>query len=410
VPYCGCVIRDDPGFGVKKTASFLRWTLLITLATLTVWLSVRIVYQTPDRLTAVVPLATLVPALVVLVRRDWHIVGWLLLATAVINAAQFAETVPMLSSQWQAWLYGILNVAFWAVMATLVAVFPDGLGRQLGAARVGDRAIVISVWIMTLISALTSEVEASGWNGSASPPRYDNPIGLRWIPVEMGTALTAMSIIAFILATATLVVRTRSATGAVRQQHIWVLFPFAVLVFGVPVAILVTELRGGEAGGEWLIAVVGYIAIPICFGVAMTRYRLYDIGKIISRTVTYGIVVIVLGATYFGLVALITSLLPSQNAFAVAGSTLAVAALFNPIRRRIQRTVDKRFNRSSYEAEAIFAHFAARLQESLSIEELADVWNQTVAEAFQPEAAGVWLSEPHQQRKALPHDPPIGRR
>lgn len=377
---------------MTRAALLVRWLILIALTALTIWLSVRIVIGPTDRWNWIIPVATLIPAWVVLLRRDWHVVGWLLLVVAAVQGAQFVEVAgsPVLSPEWLGWIYGVLNVGFWAAMAALVAVFPDGIRNQEGGPRLMDRVIVNSAWLATTLSAFTAEVQATGWSEPTDPPLYDNPLGFGFFSIEASAVLTVVAIVLFIAATVTLVVRTRRATGAVRQQYRWVLFPFAVLIVGVPIAITITQLRG-EAGGEWLIAIVGYIGIPICFGVAMTRYRLYDIGKIISRTVTYAVVVALLGATYFGLVTLITSLVPSQNALAVAGSTLAVATLFNPVRKRIQLNVDRRFNRSGYRAETVSDEFALKLQETLTTEEIVETLTATVGDALHPASAGVWV-------------------
>lgn len=401
----GCKVES--GLGMTRAVLLIRWIVLVAVSVLTVWLSLRILVGPQDPWNWIIPVATLVPAWIVLLRRDWHVVGWLLLVVSAVQGAQFVEVgaVSILSPQWIGWIYTVLNVGFWAAMAALVAVFPDGIRRQEGGPRVIDRVIVNTAWVATALSAFTVEVQAAGWEGPTDPPLYESPLGFGFLPLEAGFALTVVALLAFIAATVTLVVRTRRATGAVRQQHRWVLFPFAILIVGVPIAITITELRG-EPGGEWIIALLGYIAIPICFGVAMTRYRLYDIGKIISRTVTYAVVVVVLGATYFGLVTLITSLLPSQNALAVAGSTLAVAALFNPIRKRIQHAVDRRFNRSAFQAEAVTEELTARLRESLSAEELVEVWNQTVDDIFHPDASGVWLNETYTTPATSPSSRP----
>lgn len=379
--------------GMTRAVLMIRWALLVAVTVFTIWLSARILFSSVDPWNWIIPVATLLPAWIVLLRRDWHAVGWLLLVVSAIQAAQFVEVdvVSLLPPAWLAWVYTVLNVAFWSAMAVLVAVFPDGVGHQEGGPRVADRVIVHSTWVMTVFSALLVEVQATGWSGETDPPLYDNPLGFGFIPSDAGIVLTFASILAFIAATVTLVVRTRRATGAVRQQFRWVLFPFSVLIFGVPIAITITEFRG-DPGGEWVIALLGYIAIPICFGVAMTRYRLYDIGKIVSRTITYTMVLVVLGALYFGTITLVTTLLPTRNSLAVAGATLAAAALFNPLRQRIQLSVDRRFNRSAYQAEIISDEFAAKLRESLTIDELTRLWTSAVIDHLQPATSGVWLS------------------
>jgi hypothetical protein len=124
--------------------------------------------------------------------------------------------------------------------------------------------------------------------------------------------------------------------------------------------------------------------------IAITRYRLYEIDRIISRTVSYAIVVGVLAAIFFGVVTAVTALLPTQNALAVAGSTLAVAALFNPIRVRVSNRVDRRFNRSHYEAQRVIDSFAATLQDEPDLENLVERLERVVIETMGPALVGTW--------------------
>jgi hypothetical protein len=105
------------------------------------------------------------------------------------------------------------------------------------------------------------------------------------------------------------------------------------------------------------------------------------------------VVVAVLAAAFFALVTLITVLLPAQDSLAVAASTLAVSAIFNPVRKRVQNTVDRRFNRSAYEAENISESFSSRLRESLTTTQIINEWQETVNQSLQPEASGIWIKE-----------------
>lgn len=129
---------------------------------------------------------------------------------------------------------------------------------------------------------------------------------------------------------------------------------------------------------------------PIAILIAITRYRLYEIDRIISRTVSYAIVVGLLAAIFFGVVAAVTALLPTQNALAVAGSTLVVAALFNPVRLRVQQWVDRRFNRSHYEAQSVIDSFAATLQDEPDLENLVERLEKVVIETMGPALIGTW--------------------
>lgn len=141
-----------------------------------------------------------------------------------------------------------------------------------------------------------------------------------------------------------------------------------------------------------LVLFVPLTILPVAISLAIVRYRLYEIDRLISRTISYLIIVVMLGGVYtFGAVWLPTRLLGEQGPIFVAASTLAVAALFNPLRKRIQRFVDRRFNRSGYQAEIISQQFALKLQESRSAVELADALDRTVEEALQPSSTGIWL-------------------
>jgi peptidoglycan/LPS O-acetylase OafA/YrhL len=163
------------------------------------------------------------------------------------------------------------------------------------------------------------------------------------------------------------------------------------LIFVVSFVLIVFGVGDDSDILSALIFVVPIALIPISMTVAITRYRLFEIDRIISRTLAYLLVVGLLAATYFGAVTFITTRLPAPNGVAVAGSTLLVAALFNPLRKRIQNTVDRRFNRSSYRAQQVAEEFEAQLQGSLTIGEITDAWIETVDQAFQPKVTAVWL-------------------
>ena len=140
---------------------------------------------------------------------------------------------------------------------------------------------------------------------------------------------------------------------------------------------------------KWL--VLAFIVFLI--GIAVTRYRLYEIDRILSRTVTYVIVVALLGAAYFVALTAMTSFLPDGSPLAVAGSTLAAAALFNPVRKRVQTWVDRRFNRSRYDHQPVMDRFAGSLRDRVDSGEVVHGWLGVVSETMQPVSAGVWVRE-----------------
>ena len=134
----------------------------------------------------------------------------------------------------------------------------------------------------------------------------------------------------------------------------------------------------------------------------MLKYRLYDIDRIISRVISYAIITAVLAGVFAGLVLLATVVLPFKTPVAVAAAALAAAALFNPLRRRVQHAVDRRFNRARYDAEAVVAAFTARLRQTVDLDTMRGDLLGVVHEAFQPAHLSVWLAGTRQQAPVLP--------
>jgi hypothetical protein len=183
--------------------------------------------------------------------------------------------------------------------------------------------------------------------------------------------------------------RYRSATGDYRQQ-------LKILIAGaVTSAVSGFFLIGfSDRHGVWAIVVgvatVGLTALPVSLGIAVLKYRLYDIDRLISRTITYALVSAGLVAVFLGLVVLTTRVLPFSSPVGVAASTLAAAALFNPLRVRIQRLVDRRFNRARYSAERTVEALGLRLRDALDVDEVESGLLEAIASAFEPSSVSVW--------------------
>jgi hypothetical protein len=142
------------------------------------------------------------------------------------------------------------------------------------------------------------------------------------------------------------------------------------------------------------VLILGFAALPLGIGVGILRYRLYDIDRIISRTLAYALVTGLLVGVYAGLVLLATRVLPLSGPVAVAGATLAAAALFNPLRRRVQRVVDRRFNRARYDADQMIAGFAGRLTGATDLDTVRADLLAVVHQALEPAHLSVWLDGP----------------
>ena len=141
------------------------------------------------------------------------------------------------------------------------------------------------------------------------------------------------------------------------------------------------------------IAWLGVAALPVSIGVAIMKYRLYDIDRIISRTLAYAIITGLLVGVYAGLVLLTTQVFGVHTPVAVAASTLAAAALFSPLRRRVQKAVDRRFNRARYDADQTVAAFAARLKDAVNLNAVRDDLTGVVHQALEPAHVSLWTSQ-----------------
>jgi hypothetical protein len=184
----------------------------------------------------------------------------------------------------------------------------------------------------------------------------------------------------------------RRSSGERRQQLKWLLGGCAACLVGLAVKIALAGAPGfwGTVGN---VAVLAIFAAPVAMGVAILKYRLYDIDRIISRTLGYAIITGLLIGVYAGLVLLATQVLDIKSPVAVAGSTLAAAALFSPVRRRVQRAVDRRFNRARYDAEETVTAFAARLKDAVDLNAVRDDLAGVVEAALEPAHLAVWISQ-----------------
>jgi hypothetical protein len=179
----------------------------------------------------------------------------------------------------------------------------------------------------------------------------------------------------------------RRATGERRQQLKWLAFGAAITI---GLGLVAANFTSGIVSE---IFSAGIIALPVSMGIGILKYRLYDIDRIISRTLAYALVTGLLVGVYAGLVLLTTQVFRIHTPVAVAASTLAAAALFNPLRRRVQKAVDRRFNRARYDADQTIAAFAARLQDAVDLDAVQDDLAGVVHQALEPAHVSVWISQ-----------------
>jgi hypothetical protein len=335
-------------------------------------------------------------------RRPNNAVGWLLLTIAITFAGgevgmDYVEEASNPARVSVAWMMSWSEyVWFWLAVVFLPLLFPHG--------RLPSRRWRPALWLGGAGLAL-------GAVGSALTPgpfelregsRIDNPLGVDGgVPEALGLISTLAQVIAVVLAAASLVVRFRRARGVERQQLKWFAYVGFLALACLSIAMVGNSLSGGDAPALTALAVVGWLTgltlvglgLPAATGLAILRHRLYDVDVVIRRTLVYAALTITLGATYLGLV-LLVGLAVGRSGFAVAVSTLAVAALFRPALGRIQAVVDRRFYRRRYDAARTLEAFGLRLRDELDLEALAADLRGVVDQTVQPAHVSLWLRSP----------------
>jgi hypothetical protein len=236
---------------------------------------------------------------------------------------------------------------------------------------------------------------------AAHPVRVDSNGGLAAVDHPAGWFNAAQGLLIFVLLGLSLAfigrqaLSWRRATGERRQQLKWLASGAAVSIICLFVA--ASSSSSGNGPTLWgvlsSLAWMGVAALPVSIGVAILKYRLYEIDRIISRTLGYAIVTGLLVGVYAGLVLLATGVLRVHTPVAVAAATLAAAALFSPLRRRVQHAVDRRFNRARYDADQTVAAFAARLKDAVDLDSVQDDLAGVVHQVLEPAHVSVWMSQ-----------------
>ena len=258
--------------------------------------------------------------------------------------------------------------------------------------------------VVTIIAFSLAMAFQPGPNQQAT--YLDNPLGFGGLaPDTYARVLIAAAGFPFIAsiaaALASLVRRFRHAPPEARQQIKW--FALAAMVAGVAFTLYAADsVVGGSATGTKVLEVLVVVALmmlPTAAGIAILRYRLYDVDRIVSRTISYGIVTALLVATFvivnLGLQAALSGLVANDSG-AVAATTLIVATLFTPVRRRVQRAVDGRFDRSRYDAERTTITFSEHVRDEVDLSTLVEELDATVAQAMAPISVAVWLRSGNQ--------------
>jgi hypothetical protein len=332
-------------------------------------------------------------------RRPGHPVGWILAATGLVEAVDFATFEYGLAASAGHGLPGSVYAGWvqlwiWVPFVTLVAVylvllFPDGRPPSPRWRPVG--------WLAGGLAVIAvAGLAFSPGSDRPNLPGLSNPFGVTPAAVPFGAAVAGLAglVCCVVLAVWSLVARGRRSTPAERQQIKWLAWSGCLMAAALVPAVALSLSPGAAARVASGALFAAVLAMPAAVGVAVLKYRLYDIDRVISRTVAYAIVTGVLAAAYAGLVLLATGVFRVRTPVAVAAATLAAAALFAPVRQRVQHQVDRRFNRARYDAEATMAAFAARLKDAVDLDTVRDDLASVVQAALEPAHISVWTSEP----------------
>jgi len=227
--------------------------------------------------------------------------------------------------------------------------------------------------------------------GSDPRRHLTNPLGIKALgaaPLIVGLTGAVLISLVLVAGAVSVVLRYRRSRGVERQQLRWVAFGGCCAVLSQNVLLIPGVPDNVSTPASTLM-----FAVPVCIAVAVLRYRLYDLGRLVSRTVSYAVLTALLLGLYLALVSLATRLAPSGSSLAVAASTLAAAALFQPLRQRVQTVVDKRFNRARYDADRTLEEFTRKLRDEVDLEAVRVDLLRVVHDTVQPRAVGLWLKD-----------------
>ena len=322
-------------------------------------------------------------------------IGWIMLASGLVtsvctDAGYWAALVYRQGEHLPLARVGVALAPFWAVFIALLPVpimlFPDGRPPR-------------GAWRRLSYTYAVFCVGALAWAGVADVGAFTDarlaiaPTG-ELNSFDRGPVGAVLVFPFFLIALVSVVyqlLRYRRSAGERRAQLKWLMSGGVVAVVGFVVGLALNHAASSQLR---LVAGVGFlcsIALPVGMSVGILRYRLYEIDRIISRTLSYALVTALLVGTFAGSVVLLTEVLPFSSTLGVAAATLAAAALFNPLRLRVQRIVDRRFNRARYDAEATVDAFAQRLREAIDLDAVEADLLRTVRQVMEPAHASVWI-------------------
>ena len=346
-------------------------------------------------------------------RRPGNAIGWLLgLIELSLAGSMFADqyalyglaTAPgsLPAARTAGWAAGVLATVTVLLLAFLILLFPDGrLPSRRWRPVLWALGVVTVGWVAgqfqagsTVTGGITNALSAAGitYRFHGVYPHQGWLSGTGGVGFVLGVA-------AGVLVVASVFVRRRGASAERRKQLAWLGYVGLMTVMWAAALVAAGVAAPGAFSGSlgtllWNFLVCTPVAgVPLACAVAVLKYRLYEIDRIISRTLAYAIVTGLLAGIYAGLVLLATQVFRVHTPVAVAASTLAAAALFSPVRRRVQRAVDRRFNRTRYDADQTVAAFAARLKDAIDLDAVRDDLANVVHQALEPAHVTLWTSQ-----------------
>jgi hypothetical protein len=340
-------------------------------------------------------------------RRPANRISWLMCAIGALPAVALAADAAALFAAQEvdgaaglsAWLAWIGHTA-WFVGLSLIAtflllLFPDGRPpsrRWRPVAWGGGGGLGLVILGVAVDPTLVSDM-LPGIANPVAPP------GAEPVSTLLQGAGGVVLFTCMFASMAALLLRLRRASGVERQQLKWFVYACGMAVASEVFAAVLQAL-GAEGSWVWVPLLVAVVSIPVSIGVAVLRYRLYDIDRIINRTLVYVLLTALLAGIYAGIVLVLGQLFGGLGAnppsWAIAGATLAVAALFQPARRRIQQAVDRRFNRRKYDAATTIEAFSARLRNEVDLDTLSAELLAVVYQTMEPTRVSLWLRpSPH---------------
>lgn len=400
------------GFVLKPRFAWLVWlaaglALFLASASLVlVRLNGEALVRAATTGAAILALSFTVVGALVAARRPEKLLGWLMLPGGIagsLNAFswEYARYALITSrAGWpaaalSAWLSTWIFAPGFATIPLILLLFPTG---ALPSRRWRWLPVLVAVGL--LLAAVPMAAAAWPLRGAALVSRrsLEGLVAPGLLLAQNAGIFLILVSLAFAAVAALL--RLRRATGVVRQQLKWLAYAGLLTAF-----VMVTlspaapfPLRGPAAALLMPLALLSLASIPAAIGIAVLRYRLYQIDFLINRTLVYGSLTALLALVYFGSVILLETLLrgltDAGSPVAIALSTLAIAALFQPLRRRIQAFIDRRFFRSKYDAARVLAAFSQRARDEVELDRLGAVLLATVQETMQPGRVWLWLKEP----------------